>query len=76
MFFFGISFCFFIFLVFMLIRSIIAIYWTNGLCNIALGIDGPTLWYARWDIIDAIINPLHYTKWTTKQWAEYLIKEE
>jgi hypothetical protein len=72
----GILFCFLVFSGFILIRSIIAGYWNEGLCDIALGIGGPTPWHAEWDIVDAIINPLHYSKWTTKQWAKYLIKEE
>jgi hypothetical protein len=65
-----------VFIWFIGFRCIAALVWNDELCDIALSKHSRSTWYTEWNIIDAIFNPRHYLKWTTKQWAEYLIKEE
>jgi len=60
------------------IRTHIANVWNNEMCDIALQEKGPSIWYQNWDIIDAILNPRHFNKWTTAQWVAYqkkIVKE-
>ena len=61
--------CFFYF-----VRCTISSNWATKLaeeahkCNYKCETVG---FYLNWHIIDAIFNPLHFNKWTSKQWITY-----
>jgi len=69
------------FLCFILTRSFLAFSWNNNLAQWAreevykaktpeeVILAGDT--FITWNIISAIINPLHFNKWTSRLWYEY-----
>jgi hypothetical protein len=63
---------------FYIIRVDIARVWDIKMCYISLE-EGHVEWYLKWNIINAILNPRHFDKWTTAQWVAYqkkIVKEK
>ncbi len=58
--------------IFYLIRACISLHWNEGLFKIAIEEDGSSTWYHKWDIVEAIFHPKHFSKWTTDDWFKYL----
>lgn len=72
-------------LVFFIVRSFLALAWNHGLSQMALDavskckssdeMDKAERIFLDWDCMGAILNPVHFDKWTTAQWYAYQKKQ-